>query len=298
MKKSKIIIPALGILLLSTAASVTGTVAWFTATRSVTTTAGEFQIAKTDGNLKATLAAGIGTNVSGSAAAVNSNVIIGDRSINPNTLQLWNDLGDGASFETVGDTTSWSKADSASEWKISSTLYHAVSWKISLQYEFGADTTDQDIFFDMTSVATVTAGSTTGAGSDTVHETSTSFRLAFVIDNGTSAKLVWAPLQTGANLSYVSAADATTTYASGFANKYIASDTAALSPAKAANAASGHTSRLDYLGTVSSADDTIDVTCIVWFEGTDPNVRDDEGHFARMDKINATLKFYCATAAA
>ena len=35
MKKTKVIIPALGILLLSTAASVTGTVAWFTASNTV-----------------------------------------------------------------------------------------------------------------------------------------------------------------------------------------------------------------------------------------------------------------------
>ena len=38
MKKTKIIIPALGLLLLSTAASVTGTVAWFAANASVTAT--------------------------------------------------------------------------------------------------------------------------------------------------------------------------------------------------------------------------------------------------------------------
>lgn len=38
MKKTKVIIPALGILLLSTAASVTGTVAWFSANQSVTAT--------------------------------------------------------------------------------------------------------------------------------------------------------------------------------------------------------------------------------------------------------------------
>ena len=38
MKKTKVIIPALGILLLSTAASVTGTVAWFSMNSSVTAT--------------------------------------------------------------------------------------------------------------------------------------------------------------------------------------------------------------------------------------------------------------------
>ena len=36
MKKTKVIIPALGLLLLSTAASVTGTVAWFAANSTVT----------------------------------------------------------------------------------------------------------------------------------------------------------------------------------------------------------------------------------------------------------------------
>ena len=38
MKKTKIIVPALGLLLLSTAASVTGTVAWFAANTTVTAT--------------------------------------------------------------------------------------------------------------------------------------------------------------------------------------------------------------------------------------------------------------------
>ena len=43
MKKTKIIIPALGILLLSTAASVTGTVAWFTAANDVNVTGLQFK---------------------------------------------------------------------------------------------------------------------------------------------------------------------------------------------------------------------------------------------------------------
>ena len=36
MKKSKVVIPALGLIALSTAASITGTVAWFSANQSVT----------------------------------------------------------------------------------------------------------------------------------------------------------------------------------------------------------------------------------------------------------------------
>ena len=43
MKKSKIIVPALGLIALSTAASITGTVAWFTANNSVTITGMTFK---------------------------------------------------------------------------------------------------------------------------------------------------------------------------------------------------------------------------------------------------------------
>ena len=63
MKKSKVIIPALGVLILSTAASVTGTVAWFTANRTATITAGEFAVVKTGNDLSVTLGTGVGTAV-------------------------------------------------------------------------------------------------------------------------------------------------------------------------------------------------------------------------------------------
>ena len=49
MKKTKVIIPALGLLLLSTAASVTGTVAWFSANSTVTATSMTIN-ARTDSN--------------------------------------------------------------------------------------------------------------------------------------------------------------------------------------------------------------------------------------------------------
>ena len=47
MKKTKILVPAMGMLLLSTAASITGTVAWFAANASVTATGMQIQV-KTD----------------------------------------------------------------------------------------------------------------------------------------------------------------------------------------------------------------------------------------------------------
>ena len=63
MKKSKIIIPAAAILALSVGASVTGTVAWFTASRSVTLTAQNVAAINAAGDLEVTLAEGNGTTV-------------------------------------------------------------------------------------------------------------------------------------------------------------------------------------------------------------------------------------------
>ena len=51
MKKSKIIIPAAAILALSVGASVTGTVAWFTASRTVSTTVNNLAAINTAGDL-------------------------------------------------------------------------------------------------------------------------------------------------------------------------------------------------------------------------------------------------------
>ena len=70
MKKSKLIVPAaLAVMLLSTAASVTGTVAWFTANRAVEIGAGKFEVTSTDGSLAVTLADGNCTTADNTAGA-------------------------------------------------------------------------------------------------------------------------------------------------------------------------------------------------------------------------------------
>ena len=63
MKKSKIIIPAAAILALSVGASVTGTVAWFTASRSVTLAGKNVAAINAAGDLGVTLEKGNGTTV-------------------------------------------------------------------------------------------------------------------------------------------------------------------------------------------------------------------------------------------
>ena len=58
MKKSRIIVPALAMLTLSVAASVTGTVAWFTASRTASIKASNLAAFNTDGDLSLILTAG------------------------------------------------------------------------------------------------------------------------------------------------------------------------------------------------------------------------------------------------
>ena len=66
MKKSKVIIPALSLIAFSMAASITGAVAWFTANRVATVTAGEFAVVNTTSALDVSLATGVGTSINNS----------------------------------------------------------------------------------------------------------------------------------------------------------------------------------------------------------------------------------------
>ena len=86
MKKSKIIVPALAVLLLSTAASVTGTVAWFTANRVFEMKAGQFAVVNTKNNLEAVVVPGQGTQLSGTKdILVSGTNTLTDASVNHNS---------------------------------------------------------------------------------------------------------------------------------------------------------------------------------------------------------------------
>lgn len=83
MKKTKVIIPALGILLLSTAASVTGTVAWFATNQTVTAT-GMKITAKTDAAFMLIKAGNIATAAEIQAdKAISANALNGSAQLYP-----------------------------------------------------------------------------------------------------------------------------------------------------------------------------------------------------------------------
>ena len=72
MKKTKIIVPALGVLLLSTAASVTGTVAWFSMNNFVTATGMQVKAKAENGIVISNQAAASGEGVTWKESAIST----------------------------------------------------------------------------------------------------------------------------------------------------------------------------------------------------------------------------------
>ena len=86
MKKSKIIVPAMAVLVLSTAAAVSGTVAWFAASRTATVGVTNNTIINPEGVLNCQLAAGHITTVAadGKSVAIEENHKLRDASVDIN----------------------------------------------------------------------------------------------------------------------------------------------------------------------------------------------------------------------
>ena len=334
MKKSKIIIPALGMLLLSTAASVTGTVAWFTSMQTGQAQITSFAVTKTGGTLAVTMAAGVGTVKSGDAITLGTDVKlthgsfdhINDQVYKPNdTLDVFTPVTR-ANAEAEGGAYLWSVDGTA---QVAGKLYYAVSWSITLSYTYQADSRAVYVFFDGTPSANATDSSVAGSyfthsradsndeGSYT-KETYKGFRLAMLntsTNGGNTAgpTVIWAPGQTAT-------ADETFQSGAALANKgvYASSGTAttpnvyvATGSLLDANCPDTGTNSLNFRGGDLPANPTQKPNYVGTF--TKPNsgastivlncVAWFEGtdsnvvDEAALDQVTATLKFYTRIAA-
>ena len=300
MKKSKLVVPAaLAVMLLSTAASVTGTVAWFTANRSVHTQVSSFKVNSVDGNLVLTNTAGIGTSVANNVVSVDTtNATMTDGSVNH---------ADGTVFRQGYKSTDTNKIvvspTSENYYRTvgSNKYYFAVQWNMRFTYTFAGDQTATNLYFDTDtalSKLTVTVGTAQGSAT-TYYETHKAFRIAFVYDSanssdGVGSTKVWAPNQTEANCKYITAAtnDLTgTAYSTGL----IASNTTG---ALLKSAEYGGSSVSNYLGQFTynaNAASYIQFKCYAWFEGTDPNIKTADvnaGELTSMDTVTADMEFF------
>lgn len=329
MKKSKIIIPALGMLLLSTAASVTGTVAWFTSMQTGSASITSFSVTKTGGSLNTTFVAGVGTELTGSnpnytgvalkgygtGSDASDDVTLTHGSYNHLTNKAYIPDDSLTVFTPVVEPTSgngyqWTVDGDSSN---AGTVYYAVSWTINFNYTFSTDTKDVYLYFDGSTTAqsqtpaptTTFSHSTNTAGSGS-ENTWKGFRLAMV--NATdSVYVIWAPgTSTAGDEKYQSnaaAGDAKSSYAATNAYNVNGSliDAAGYAHCKSGALPANPTQRADYLGTFDIDNDdnddkvvTIAIKCVAWFEGNDSNVVDT----ASLDQVSASLGFYTRIATA
>ena len=318
MKKSKIIIPALGMLLLSTAASVTGTVAWFTSMQTGRAEITSFAVTKTGGALIINYEAGVGTELTGSSPNYTGVALKGHGTSNDATDDVKLTHGSvnhatGNAYKpddslTVFTPVAEPSSGNGYQWTVDGTstvdgkVYYAVSWTLNFQYTFNADTHDVYLYFDgsiasqNTAPDTVTSTfthSTVTAGSGT-ENTYKGFRLAMI----GSHPVVWAPGTTETDdevyQSNATAGDTKTSYTrNAYAEGGNLIDAAGYAHCKSGALPNAPTERADYLGTFVYATatnkvSTLSVKCIAWFEGNDNNVVDS----ASLDEVSAALGFY------
>lgn len=286
MKKTKIIIPAMGMLLLSTAASISGSLAWFTANRSVQVNTNSFAVESTDGSLSVEATAGTATTVESGVvyAKVDSeNIKLTDASYDITADKLYTDIvkDDGTQPSAASDYELCPEG-----WAVptASGIYYGASFNLAFTYTFRGDLTNMDLFFDLNSSVT----NNPGEGELTKH-TYNGFRMAFVAAAG-GEKFVWAPNRAssveGVN-KHLTEGIVETTYAAGEI-AYSNTPKTLYNDGVASNATT-----VNHLGVLTSTVNTLNVKCVVWYEGTDPDVIND----ATMDNVAATLKFYVRRAA-
>lgn len=292
-KKSKfVILPALATLVLTGVASVTGTVAWFTANRAVSATASSFQANNLNGNfiIKATGVTGLtttsDTDGTNSTVAVDTNALLADASYDITNDKLYtkllNDDGTVTNYKEIGAYAALNSSapNLAGKTKVSGTeknVFYALTWSYTFTYNGTDETKKTDLFIN-----TNTAKFSTGDTTPTSPDAALAFRIGFIGSSNSSAKLV---LGNNETKTYVSSTSATGTYT----NQYIQAGSYGTGVTADALDGGTNTTRPDYIGTFTPANKSIIVNCIAWFEGTDTtNVANN----AALSAVTANYGFY------
>ena len=266
-KKSAVVIPALARIAVTAAASVSGTVAWFTATHTVTATAGNFNATYNDGNLELSVASVQATEgdqavkaltINDHDVTIDNGIHFTDASYNATANELWSDKEkddgtDPTEFESKGGST-----NASTGWVADltyKTLY-AVTWTYTFKYRFGTDVSkDAKLAFDPS------LSSMTCAADNTFSGVSGGFRRAMTCDNtktNTKTTIIYAP-ESATIFTYIKDANGTketygTTCIS--SNKQKDNTKYELGTFKAPSLANSYSNDLA-------------VRVVAWFEGTD-----------------------------
>lgn len=197
MKKTKIIIPALSVLCLSAVASVSGTVAWFSATRSATTALSNIAVINPEGDMTLSTATKCNTSTSGTDVSVEDGYKLRDASVQ---VEAGKDFKVWAATEVDED----GKAEDYKEIEDSPYIYdskiaYCAAWTMTFGVSGNNDADDYDFIFDIpNSEFEVESG----------EEIMVAYRLAIYTSDTVA---IWAPNSSEDELTYISEG-ATATY--------------------------------------------------------------------------------------
>lgn len=261
LKKSAVVIPALARIAVTAAASVSGTVAWFTATHTVTATASNFNATYNDGNLELSVASAQATGgdkavkalaINGHDVTIDDGILFTDASYNAVADELWSDKekDDGSNattFETKGASTNASTGWVAD---LNSKTLYAVTWTYTFKYKFGTDVSkDAKLAFDPS------LSSMTCTNDNAFSGVSGGFRRAMTCGDTT---IIYAP-RSATIFTYITATDGTTaTYTKTCISSNDQKDNTAY-----------ELGTFNKPSTANSYSNDLAVRVVAWFEGTD-----------------------------
>lgn len=286
MKKSRIILPAVALLTISTVAAASSTVAWFSATREITINTNEVGVYNPESNLEIVLT---GVSEAGSKVKDNDPRIIDlpsylrDGSVDLNSGKVYKkDLVATDTYNEVTGFTSEKALINDQE----TVIYRATSWKMTFSMK-DATPDSYAIFLNISDLATSFTHKAVSEKDE--HNVYKSLRLGLKYDGGF---VVVAPFYdaTDNSLAYVNGTSSTGTYdkaiiksSTKIGTSEITTDTLNSDGYKDTNA---------YVGTIAGGKDkSLDVTAYLWFEGMDKNCVNGAESVLNT-KVNAALSFY------
>ena len=318
LKKSAVVIPALAMIAVTAAASVSGTVAWFTANRSVTVNASNFNAVAQDGDLSISLESllvGVTKDGETNSVKMADKTSLTDASYDPATSKLYTKiLGEDASdspivsgYDDLGTATTATGVDGAqaenAKWHSTNgsgdnqtTVYYGVSWTWKFTYNFKSDANDMGLFFNIKdSTLAISDGekNRNGVNHTGSLKVGNGFRLARQAAEDAGKKnenqtIVWSPI--GGSDKHVTGTNKDDTAEFGTTIFHKAGETTAATATdldadyKTKNGSNSYC----FLGRLTSTANTINVKCTAWFEGTDSNVVNE----ALNQVVTTTQKFY------
>lgn len=269
MKKSKIILPAVALLTISTVAAASSTVAWFTANRTVNVEVSEVAVYNPESNLNVTLSTVANSGATATDKKVTMPKYMRDGSVDAANGKVYKKDVVAETYEALADNTYFTDTALITGETGPQNIYRATSWKMTFSM-VGAAADDYAVLIDMTNTVTNFTRKDDEVTSKDAKKISESFRIAFVAGDQVTVLAPWA---TEEDLKYV-----TNNAANGnYKNNKVTVTGKAIASAEIASTDKGTklTAANGYVGTIAKSADAaaaseLEVTCYAWFEGEDP----------------------------